>query len=330
MPPRGAFRFLAGLHLGRTSHTRKLALVGALELVFGRDFYGVARFGGGGLGLAKRLLGLVAAAAAFDSPAAFPPPPTATAAPHAATAAVAAAAAVTVTAALVRVLGLVGAAGLGSQDLKRLLALVASAATPRHLRGALVAALPLLAGPRLPEDAAGGDDAGGALGRCGAWSSGRQLNPAGARGRSGSFALKPGGPAVPSAIPSASRALAGALLAAAAPSAAASALASEERAAALRALPPPSCFFCLGGRGQAGGSSLEQAGQGEADALRMPFKAWPFETAYQVRCFNGYKLERESLHSLSTLPLGANYYFKKSLLSFYASTLFPSSVSLSV
>lgn len=215
--------------------------------------------------------------------------------------------------------------------MKRLLALVASAATPRHLRSALVAALPLLAGPRLPEDAAGGDDdAGGALGRRGAWSSGRQLNPAGARGRSGSFALKPGGPAVPSAIPSASRALAGALLAAAAPSAAASALASEERAAALRALPPPSCFFCLGGRGQAGGSSLEQAGQGEADALRMPFKAWPFETAYQVRCFNGYKLERESLHSLSTLPLGANYYFKKSLLSFYASTLFPSSVSLSV
>lgn len=65
-------------------------MVCALELVFGRGVYAVARFGGDGLGLAKRLLDLVVAATAFDSyhAAAHPSRPTG-AAPHPAAAVVA-------------------------------------------------------------------------------------------------------------------------------------------------------------------------------------------------------------------------------------------------
>jgi len=197
-----------------------------------------------------------------------------------------------VAACLVRVLALVGAAGLASSDLKQVLSLVASPSTPRQLRGALVAVLPTLGGPRVAESE-----------NSGAWTSGAHLNRSllhrsrssssgaltsstrnAANNAGGGAGVGVGSGIYPSGMPSASRAFAGVLLSAAGASAQASAEVYAARAAVLRDLPPPSCFFCLGGRGQSEGvTSLEHEGQGEADALRMPFKAWPFEAGgYQV------------------------------------------------
>ena len=233
--------------------------------------------------------GSASSAAAASSRAASPAwPSTSSAAARGAPTSSASSSPALVAACLVRVLALVGAAGLASSDLKHVLRWVASPATPRILRGALVAVLPTLAGPRLPES-----------GHSDAWTSGAQLNPSLLRRRSSSVGSSSalttstrsassgsGSSGIyPSGMPSASRAFAGALLSAAGASAQASAEVHAARAAVLRELPPPSCFFCLGGRGQSGGAtSLEHEGQGEADALRMPFKAWPFEAGgYQVK-----------------------------------------------